>query len=262
MKIKECAFLVLLCGALSPVYGMKVKLEKLRLAYFSTPPLICATLDPVKPIGAVIDYFEKIIAPKIGVEIVWHLAPLARINFLLNNGLIDGVVTYPHNKDRAKLLYYSQKRLHALEPVIVVQKNHPLKSIDKVDDILKHNMVINIHPRSILPKLMQDHRINYNYIYGMQFNRRNLEMIVKGIAESGFSASSLVLKHHIKQMGLDDQLRLVYIADSDIPVYFTISKKKSKSLIDTYDRIVEEISQSYVDTIINNSLNGNTCELN
>ena len=200
-----------------------VNAEEHSMEYFVlSPHIITEEGKPTK--GAILDYFNRYIIPRLSKPITWGAqeTPLARILVMLKEGEIPFIPFLLKKPERENYLHYSKKPYFITRPAILVRSDFPLKKIENINDLSDFKIAFFQH--GAMPPAMLKAGIIIKRVAGKDAFQRMMVMLKYERIDAIFDYQVLTLNFIKKQFD--------YSAGQVLPLplpvsnsYFVASKK-------------------------------------
>ena len=199
------------------------------------------------------DYFEKKLAPAMGVKIQWiGPLPFSRILVFLKNGELNMFYSMSKNKRREKYILYSDIPSWYDNIPMVIRKKSRLTKINKVNDL--YNYKIGYCLDMIKPSFFNDPKIKVYNTSGNRWGKLNLRKLKIGRIDIAlFPSRSLlngVKKEIIDEIDFNKEFKLIYppheIIGKQMGKYYDgFSKANSKYFFNEYQKVIEKVGTYY-----------------
>ncbi len=200
-----------------------VNAEDNRMEYFVlSPHVITEKGKPTR--GAILDYFNRYIIPRLSKPIKWGAqeTPLARILVRLKEGGISFIPFLLKKPEREKYLHYSKKPYFITKPAILVRSDFPFKKIENIDDL--KDFKIGFFQHGAMPSPMIKAGIIIKRVAGKDAFQRMMVMLKYERIDAIFDYQVLTLNFLKKQFNYSaGQVLPLPLPVSDS--YFVASKK-------------------------------------
>ena len=226
----------------SCLVSLSLHAEQLEVAYFIVPPHVIEDGEQSgKPKGTAIDFFEKIIAPEMEVTIKWRKVAVGipRQLKMLEEGKIDAGVIFAKNKERAKFLNYPKYSFYDSRSVLAVTKNHPLKQVEKIEDILDYR--IGYSAKAFKSPFMRDKRIKWDYVYTRDWINQSLKKLLINRLDAMYVVEAPPILYAARKNQAEDKIRLIFLPEPKTAIYTTFSKKSAPDLAQRYEKAFEKV---------------------
>ena len=224
------------------IYSSLLHAEQLKVAYFIAPPhVIEVDKQSGKPKGTAIEFLEKVIAPEMGVTIKWFgaAASIPRQLRSLEVGIWDAGIIFAKNEERSKFLNYPKHSFYDSKSILAVKKNHPLKQVEKIEDILGYQ--IGYSAKAFKSPFMRDERIKWHYVYTPKWIKQLLEMIIHDRMDVMYVVEAPPVLYWARKSNIEDEIRLVLLPEPKTALYTAFSKQSASDLAQRYDKAFEKV---------------------
>lgn len=223
---------------------------KFRIGTWDYPPNMIITMNNGKPQfqGAIVDVWEKYIAPKADLEIVWvGPLPFPRALQMLEEGSIDAVQHLSLTPDRAKKFIFSKERIMWGKQGIIVKKSEPLKEITEVAQL--KGKVIGMIAQGYLAPFFQNNKsqIIFEELSGVDSAPNNIQKLINDRIWGVYFTFPDVLIYHAAQLGKRDLIKLIPFpgSEKDEVTYAAFSQKVSPELVKKIDKVLQKANDQY-----------------
>ena len=211
--------------------------EVLRVEYFIVPPHIIENSQASgRPVGSAIDFMENVIAPEMNVTIEWSQSGsgIPRQLKMLKNGEIDAGIIFAKNEARSKFLNYPESSFYDCRPVLDVTKNHPLKQVDDIEDLLDYQ--VGYSSEAFKSPFMRDERIKWDYVYSRNWITQSLKKLLLKRLDTMYVVEAPPILYAARENHVEDDIRLIFLPEPKTEIYTVFSKKSSSDLAQRYDK--------------------------
>ena len=214
--------------------------ESIRVGYFIVAPFTFIEESNNELKGAVVEFLEKIIAPEMGVKVIWakEAASIPRLLFQIKNHELDACSGFAKNPERAKILNFPRNPTVEATSGLALIKNHPLQDVTKVEDIL--GLKIGYVHKAYLSPFMRDSRIRFEFVSQKNAIFINLQKLLAGRIDAQYQPNVTPLLYYARQVNVEDKIKIVYLPEK-MRIYTAFSKKSGKDLAERYDRAFEKM---------------------
>lgn len=226
--------------------------ESLRIGYWNIPPHVTGIANN-RPTGAAIDYFDQYIAPHLGVTIAWDAdaTPPIRLMDQLRNGQKDAMIFLGKTKERTSYLRYPDPYLDTPQTFAFLE-DYPVSRITKLSDL--HGLRVGFLVGGRIPDKLRDDKIHYDLIAGERLFHRNIEKLLLGRIDAIYAPLTISLNNIVKEMAVDDKVKLVPIEFLDPVLIYTVFSRKtvSEDVVKKYNKALDSASKRkpYKDYVI------------
>lgn len=227
------------CGALLFASGYAAARETIRVGYFSLVPHIYA--ENGKNRGAVVDLWESYIAPAMGVDIVW-VGPLPPVRAFtsLRTGDINALALFAKNDERLVLYDWADDSFYTMQAGVAVLKTDKLERISSVDDLAHHT--IGFFKDGLIPPSLDAVPIEWDLVTMPDWSRVNLDKLLSGRIDAAFDANALSLATVVRQLGLEDKVKVLTVPDTFADEFAAFSKADNGRFLAKYNAATKEIN--------------------
>ena len=255
MKIaRKCRSFLLVIAILPSLFwasGAVKAQETLRIGYWNIPPHVTGVVDK-HPEGAATSYFDQYIAPRLGMTIAWdeNIIPPTRLMKQLREGQKDAMIFLGHTKERTEYLRYPDPYID-IPQTFAFARSQSIDRITQVSDL--YGLTVGFLVGGRLPEVLKDNKIKYDLIAGERLFQRNIEKLLAGRIDAIYVPLTFALENILKQMKLEDQVKLVPIEFLDPVLIYTVFSKKtvSEAVIQKYNKALKAAhkEQKYKDYV-------------
>lgn len=204
--------------------------EVVKVGVFTLAPYVVA--GPDGPSGALVEFFDKEIAPRMGVRFDWQ-RPMTTAR--LERSLMSGAVTFTpvFAKTPARLrarLRFAGEPYIKLDPCIAVLPESPIVNIDSPADLA--GISIGWVQAGALPSFMLDRRLQLDRIGHVEWTAANLEKLRFGRIGAAYFSNRYTPQYVAAQAGL--KIRLISLPTQGPLLYGTFAPSAPRSLAERY----------------------------
>lgn len=212
-------------------------LPTVNVGVFNVAPFIIANNAGEAPHGVLIDFFDREIAPRMGVKFVW-LSPVTVAR--LEQNLIRGTFTFTPilaktTAREAARIHFASGQYIRFEPCIAVLPEHRLAAIDKVDDLA--GMTVGWVQSGALPQYFNDARIKFDLVGSVDWERVNLEKLRLGRIDAAYFSDQFTLRYYAAQNGV--RVKVLKLPTAGVTLFGAFSPDAPKALVDNYQRAAQ-----------------------
>lgn len=215
--------------------------ESVRVGYFITSPHVIIEPETNKLTGACVELFEKYIAPEMGITVEWakNATSIPRQLFQLDEHKLDVGLVFAKNSEREKILNYPQKPFLVSKPTLAFLKEHPIKTIEKPEDI--SGLLVGYGTKAYISPFMRYRIITFDLVTTPDWMDLNLKKLLAGRNDAMYQPERSSFLYYLRKQNLEDRIKLISLPET-VQLYTTFSKKSDKSLPERYDRAFEKIN--------------------
>ncbi len=212
--------------------------ETIKIGYFKLEPHTMVVDG--KHTGALVDYWEKYLAPAMNVKVEWEgpIPPL-RLMKKLETGDINVIALLAKNKERAKKFDYPETSFYRMTSAIAVAKDNPLNKINTIEDIIE--MKMGFFKKGFKPPVMRDPRIKWEYVNATDWKILNLRKVLKKRLDAAFDAENNTLLYEINKYGFGDKMKVLLIPGTFAGAYSLFSKQDKGRFVNKYNKIHKKV---------------------
>lgn len=226
-------FLWLAC---SPFVQAAPALETVKVGVFAMPPFV--NPGPGEPHGVMIDFFDREIAPRMGVRFQWERPmTMARLERSLANGSVSftPILGRTPAREKAGIRYAGDVHI-SLDPCLAVLPDSPLQRVSSPADL--SNLVIGWVQSGALPSFMQDKRIHFDRISNIDWASANLEKLRLGRIDAAYFSNPHTPQFYSAQMGMP--VRIVMLPTRGLKLYGAFAPDAARGLAERYERAADQ----------------------
>ncbi|MES2126056.1 MAG: transporter substrate-binding domain-containing protein [Pseudomonadota bacterium] len=210
--------------------------EEVSVGVFAIAPFVVA--GPQGPHGLLIDFFNKEIAPRMGVHFNWS-APVGVTR--LEQNLIHGAVMF------TPLLAKSPERLQAqiiyagdadirLEPCLAMRPDTQLTAISSPSDL--EGMTIGWVQSGALPDFLRRSKVKFDLVSAVNWEETNLNKLKAGRIDGAFFSDAYTARYFGMRSGAN--FRILALPAEGVPVFAAFSPQASPALVQRYEKAARE----------------------
>lgn len=210
--------------------------EVVKVGVFSMSPFV--NPGPGRPHGVLIDFFDREIAPRMGVRFQWERPmSMARLESSLVNGsvMFTPILGKTPNREKAGIVYAGDVYF-SLDPCLAVLPDSPLRKVASAADLA--NITIGWVQSGALPVFMQDKRIHFDRISNVDWASANLEKLKLRRIDAAYFSNPYTPQFYSAQTGTP--IRLIALPTQGLKLYGAFSPKAPRSLAERYERAADE----------------------
>lgn len=230
--------------------------EEVKISFFTTMPHVGVDASKGKNTGAVVEFLDKHIAPKMGVTFVWDKEPttIPRQFKLLEQGERDAMALLVFSPERNKMFSYSRKPYFMSQSALAFKKNSPIMKITTVKDI--EPLKIAYCEKFFVSSFMKDPGIKWDLMAHPECPEMNMKKLSAGRVDAVYLPDKATLLSNMRLLGFENTMKVVNLPESKVPLHVVFSKQK-KYLADRYDAAFDAIDgqalyvsilKKYIDT--------------
>ena len=204
--LKYIISLLLALFLYTPLFGQDI----MKIGYFYLEPFIIEKKGAVNPIGVSVDYWEKYIAPKMGVNIKWvGPLPIARMYYYLDTGEIDAVFICVKNPDREKKYLFPSRPYCMGHASLWVLKESPLETLTDVSQL--NGWRIGFVQGSVVNPFLSQGNIMLENAQGEDYKTINFSKLFVGRLDAIYDHNEYTLAYEAVRRGFRQKLRVIFL---------------------------------------------------
>ena len=208
--------------------------EIIKIAYFNFPPHISFVQD--RPAGALVDYWEKYLAPEMAVSIEW-VGPLppVRIFKMLKHGDVNCAAFFAKNSERVSKYDYPLYPFTHMQAAIAVLKAGRIKDIKSVQDL--NGLELCFFKDGFIPPEMVDQNIEWDFLYAPSWRTLCLSKLLAKRIDAVFEPDRCALDHElVKESIYRETMVVLNIPGTRTFLYSIFSKADDGQFLSRYNR--------------------------
>jgi polar amino acid transport system substrate-binding protein len=240
-KVLIIATIFIFVGCPLVFTGISEARQKIRIGYFNVPPFIIYDIEEnVLTGGALYEFLEQHLGPKIGVEFIWDRSPttIPRQLKSISSGSIDAIALLSYTPQRDQKMAFTADPFFISSPAIAVLKINKLDKIEKIEDIL--SLRIGYAQSAYLTPFMQDKRIHYDFVSTGNYNELNFKKLIANRIDAVYTPDMASLLAVIKKLGIKNQVKVIKLPDKTSANHVVFSKNM-KGIAKRYDQAFQQI---------------------
>jgi polar amino acid transport system substrate-binding protein len=215
--------------------------QEINIAYLNVPPFVIYNTEEDKLTGgALYEFLEQHIRPKIGVKFVWARSPssIPRQLQSLEDKSVDAIALLSYTPERAQKYAFTAIPFFVSSPAIAVLKSNKIEKVDKVEDIL--SLKIGYGRDTYLSPFMRDKRINFDLITSSNFNQQNINKLMISVIDAVYAPDVASLLAAIKKLNYEDDIKVIKLPDEKSANHVVFSKDL-ESVAERYNEAFDQI---------------------
>jgi ABC-type amino acid transport substrate-binding protein len=210
-------------------------LEVVKVGVFSMSPFV--NPGPGAPHGVMVDFFNREIAPRMGVRFQWERPmTVARLERSLANGsvMFTPMLLKTPAREKAGIRFAGDVHL-SLEPCLAVLPDSPLQHVSSPADLA--NLTIGWVQAGELPSFMRDARIRFDRISNIDWASANLEKLRLGRIDAAYFSNPYTPQFYSAQ--LDLPIRLIPVPAPRLALYGAFAPNAPRGMAERYERAAD-----------------------
>ncbi|MES2295963.1 MAG: transporter substrate-binding domain-containing protein [Pseudomonadota bacterium] len=204
--------------------------ESINVGIFSVAPFVIG--DATGPHGLLIEFFDKEVAPRMGVRFNWTMpTTVAR----LEQNLIQGSVSFTPILARtpareASRIVFAGDAYVRFEPCVVVLPDYPVNAINTPADLA--GMSIGWVKSGALPEFMRDPSIKLDLLASVDWEKANLDKLRFGRIQGAYFSDQFTPRFYALQTGI--RLKVLMLPTPGAQLYGAFSPEAPALLVERY----------------------------
>lgn len=209
--------------------------ELVKVGVFTVAPYVLA--GPDGPQGALIDFFNREIAPRMGVRFQWQRpVTVARLEHSLASGDIQFTPILAHTPERDRSAIQFDTEVHIrFVPCVAVLPEHKLNAIRGPDDLA--GMTLGWVQAGALPEFMRAPRIRYDLVGGVDWETTNLGKLRLGRIDGAYFSNCATARYHANRNGM--RLKLLPLPVEGAALYAAFAPSAPPDLVRRYHKAAQ-----------------------
>ena len=210
--------------------------EIVKVGVFAMTPYV--TAGPDAPQGLLIDFFDRELAPRMGVRFQWERPmTMARLENSLASGRVQftPILAWTPARAKARISFVGDAHIR-LDPCLAVLPDSPLHDVATPADLA--NVTVGWVQAGALPAFMLDKRIKLDRVGSVDWTSSNLEKLKLRRIGAAYFSNPYTPQFFSARTGTP--LRLISIPVKGPKLYGAFSPKASLSLRERYALAAEE----------------------
>lgn len=210
--------------------------EVIKAGVFAMTPYV--TSGPGAPRGILIDFFDREIAPRMGVRFEWERPmTMARLESSLASGrvMFTPILAHTAARDKARIHFVGDAHIR-LDPCLAVLPGSPLHKVATPADLA--NVNVGWVQSGALPAFMLDKRIRLDRVGTVDWTNANLEKLRLGRIGAAYFSNPYTPQFFSARSGTP--LRLINIPVKGPRLYGAFAPSSSPLLRERYARAAAE----------------------
>ena len=224
-----------LCAA-PPAGSAPAHVEVVSVGVYTVAPYVVS--GPQGPTGVLIDFYDKEVAPRMGVRFKWERpVTIARLEQSLINGRVafTPILARTRLRERSRLRFSDETYIH-FDPCIAVLPDSPLRDVTSPAGL--SNMTVGWVQAGALPPFMLDKRIRLDRVGSVEWTAANLEKLRLGRIDAAYFSNRYTPQYFAAHTGME--LKLISLPIKGIDLYGAFSPRAPARLAERYRRAAAE----------------------
>ncbi|MES2019083.1 MAG: transporter substrate-binding domain-containing protein [Pseudomonadota bacterium] len=210
--------------------------ELVRVGVFAMAPFVVD--GPNGPGGALVEFFDNEIAPRMGVRFEWERpTTMARLETSLATGriLFTPILAKTPSRAKSNILFAGAVYIR-LEPCLAVLPDSPLKAVNSPADL--ENISIGWVQSGALPEFMMDKRIKLDQVGNIDWTSVNLKKLKLGRIGAAYFSNPYTPLFFAAQAGM--RIRIINMPIRGPQLYGAFAPSAPPGLAERYARAAQE----------------------
>jgi ABC-type amino acid transport substrate-binding protein len=222
------------------LFSSSVFAQTLRVGYFEVAPYIFTEKGSTTPKGASVEFLEKLIAPAMGVKIVWakEAVGIPRLQEQLKANQLDAAAVFAKNPERVQFLTYPEKPFLTTNPVLAVLRDNPLQKVQKIEDVIL--LKIGHCAKAFTSPFMRDQRVQWELMSSSNCVPLNLQKLIKKRFDAQYQPDAPPLLYYAREEKVENDIRLVSLPEV-VEIYTPFSKGVSAQVVEKYQKAFDQV---------------------
>lgn len=190
--------------------------------------------------GKAFIYFDRI-SKKMGVEYKAQEYPLPRLLTLLDSGEVDMALFLAKDSERSRRFVYPKDSFFSMTPSLAFRRDHPLKAITRVEDLLP--LKIGVWTHGFNSPIMKNKALQLVGLTGPDVVQRNLVKVENGRLDAFYSPDDTNILFEIKRLNMEQKLKVLALPNEQVHLYSPFSKKAAGKYLEKYERALAEVEK-------------------
>ncbi|HEU4844974.1 MAG TPA: transporter substrate-binding domain-containing protein [Burkholderiaceae bacterium] len=225
--------------------------ELVKVGVFTVAPYVVA--GPDGPQGALIEFFDREIAPRMGVRFQWQRpVTVARLEHSLASGdvLFAPILAHTPERDRSAIQFDTDVHIRFV-PCIAMLPEHRPGAIHGPGDLA--GMTIGWVQAGALPPFMRDPRIRLDLVGGVDWEKINLGKLKLGRIDGAYFSNCASAQYHAARNGL--KLNLLPLPVQGVPLHGAFAPSAPAQLVQRYRKAAQQaFAAGRFDSYVNRTL--------
>ena len=251
----KCTCLIIVIVAismfcLSPITSAKENTDTFHVGYFIVKPHAMPDKNS-KAEGAAVEYFKRI-AEKMGLPMVrFSLFPINRLLMVLEQNRIDMALLFAKDPGRSERFEYPAQPFCNTRSCVAVRISNPLKTIQKVDDLLP--FTIQVSASAHRSSFILDPRLKIEPLYGDDFATRCIKKLRYGRVDACYQPDNFPIQFEAGKAQNASLVRVLLLPEDPIGLFSVFSKQSAKSYLKKYEAALDQVKKeiSYQEVFTN-----------
>lgn len=234
------------------------KVPVVTVGIFTVAPYVVA--GPDGPTGALIEFFDQEIAPRMGVRFKWE-RPMttARVEQSLISGRImfTPILVRTRHRTQAGIRFANEAHIK-FTPCLAVMPDFPLNAVTSPADLA--NLTVGWVQAAALPDFMLDKRIKLDRVGTVEWTTANLEKLRLGRIQAAYFSNHYTPQYFAARTGI--RLKLLTLPTRGLPLQAAFGRSVPRDLIERYQRAAADaFASDRLDAYVHKALVADTAPI-
>lgn len=223
-------------AATAAVTGAAKVPEVITVGVFTVAPYVVA--GPDGPSGALVEFFDREIAPRMGVRFRWERpTTIARLEQNLISGRVMFTPIMLRNRQREKAgIRFAGDVYVRFNPCLAVMPDSPLQAVQSPADLAA--VRVGWVQAGALPDFMLDRRIRLDRIGSVEWTPANMEKLRLGRIGAAYFSNHYTPQYFAARSGM--KVRLISLPTRGLNLYGAFGKGVPTDLLVRFHRAADE----------------------
>lgn len=222
---------------LAPAHGAEPEL--IRVGTFAVAPYLIEQ-DQAPPTGAIIEFFDQEVAPRMGVKFQWlPVVTPARLVLGMKEGHFQFTPILTRTPERESMVRYSDKSYLSFAHTLAVRPDHPMAQAGRVDLAQLSTMTVGWIQAGPLPDALSEvPGIRWDLSGSPKWETSNLQKLVRNRLDAAYFSNPHTPAYYALRDGL--KVALVPLSIAERPLFAAFAPNVSAELLQRYERASKE----------------------
>lgn len=213
--------------------------ELVRVGTFAAAPYLIEQ-DQAVPTGAIVEFFDQEVAPRMGVKFQWlPVVTPARLVLGLKDGHFQFTPILTRTPEREQLVRYSDKSYVGFSHTLVVRPDHPLVQSARLELAQLSGLSIGWIQAGPLPDVLNEvPQIRWDLSGSPKWETSNLQKLVRRRLDAAYFSNPHTPAYYALRDGL--KVTLLPLPIPERPLFAAFAPTVSSELVQRYERAAKE----------------------
>lgn len=234
---------LIVCFLSIPVLGSEKShnnLSTLVVAIYDFPPHVMVNAKNPRPSGAAIDFLEQALNIHENYRVQWSVSPFSRFLVDLESQKADVGLLLAKTPEREKFVRYSNQAIFTTDSGVILDKNFKFNGIQSL-----RNMVLGHTQGSVIPAYFTGTTVKFDHLSGEDVVQRNLQRLKFKRIDAVYVPTFSNGEFFLKQLKMEDQFKIVKIADTSLPLYIVFRKSIDETTFNKLNSLIGKKRAQY-----------------